>query len=405
MRRLSIIIIGLLFTCALSFGEDPGQPKIAKPGAKKPDDPVNIAIDKGVAYLMGKTITGGSRESELVALTLIHCEIKSNDPKLKDLIDKVAAKSLSQTYNVAVKAMVLEAYDRVKYQSLIAECAQALVNHQSVEGLWGYAAVYKKDKDITPTKTKGTPGAIEVITDKDGAKMKDTKPLSGGYEVKRNNPKRPSGGDNSNTQFALLGLRSAARAGVTIPKETWLDAVKWLKGVQVGDGGWSYVNPNEGPSYGSMTCAGICGLAIALCYSEQDFQNDGSIQRGLNWLGNNLKYANNPGASNSIMKGFGPGDLVWHYYFVYGIERVGAVLGLEEISGHNWYKEGAEYLVGAQSAKDGSWNTTNDDAHSSIIADTCFALLFLKKATPKLELKAVITGKEETPPSAPEEKK
>ncbi|MEK7447895.1 MAG: hypothetical protein AAB019_00260 [Planctomycetota bacterium] len=398
------LLIGLLVL--LFGGYFSGSTKAEKqPGAQKPNDPVNLAIDKGLDYLMKKSIPAAGREAELVALTLIHCGVKPNDQKLKELVDKIALKQLRQTYQVALKAMVLEAYDRVKYQYEIAQCAQALINWQSVEGRWAYTATYYDNKDIKPTMTKGPPQLVEVITGQ-GETDKNTKrskSLENSYVVKRNNLKRPTGGDNSNTQFALLGLRSAARAGITIPKETWTDAAQWLRGAQAADGGWSYVTNNEGPSYGSMTCAGICGLAIALCYLEQDFLKDQSIQNGLNWLSNNLKYSNNPGVSNSVMKGFGPGDLMWHYYFVYGIERVGAVLGLTEIGGHNWYKDGSEYLVSAQSLKDGSWNTPTDDTHSNMIADTCFALLFLKKATAKLELKSVITGKEETQPEKEKE--
>ncbi|MBI4713290.1 MAG: hypothetical protein HY762_08345 [Planctomycetes bacterium] len=319
MKRYLLLAALLTGVANIAIAAGPGNPA-------QPKDPVNAAIERGVAYLKSKPITNATKELELVALTLRHCDIKPNDPVFKDLLNKALSKSLSQTYNVSVKAMLLESVDRLKYQSEIAECAQALVNWQSTEGCWDYNVSYKKDKDLKPVKTKGRPQLIEVITDKEGTAAKTDKPkeLESGYEVKRNNPKRPSGGDNSNTQFALLGLRAAARSGVTIPKETWADAAQWLTRVQSGDGGWTYTTPQEGVAYGSMTCAAVCGLAIAKCYLEQDFKNDRAIRRGIDWLSKNLQYDTNPNVKNSVMKDWGP----WHYYWVYGVERVAAVIDL-----------------------------------------------------------------------------
>jgi hypothetical protein len=59
-----------------------------------------------------------------------------------------------------------------------------------------------------------------------------------------------------------------------------------------------------------------------------------------------------------------------HYYY-YGLERVGALLGVDYIGGKHWYWEGSEALVRGQ-GKQGQWKNE---------ADTCFALLFLTKAS------------------------
>jgi hypothetical protein len=52
---------------------------------------------------------------------------------------------------------------------------------------------------------------------------------------------------------------------------------------------------------------------------------------------------------------------------------------------HDWWKEGAEYLLGAQTA-DGSWPGSEQGGRqggdvTSPLVNTCFAILFLKKAT------------------------
>ncbi|MCX7702953.1 MAG: hypothetical protein N2234_02465, partial [Planctomycetota bacterium] len=52
---------------------------------------------------------------------------------------------------------------------------------------------------------------------------------------------------------------------------------------------------------------------------------------------------------------------------------------------HDWWKEGAEYLLGVQNA-DGSWPGSEQGGvrqgdTTSPMVNTCFAILFLKKAT------------------------
>jgi hypothetical protein len=67
-------------------------------------------------------------------------------------------------------------------------------------------------------------------------------------------------------------------------------------------------------------------------------------------------------------------------------------LDIEKIGEHDWYQEGAEYLLKNQQ-RDGIWNQATDDRFGEgAVVDTCFAILFLKKATPVLRTKIVKTG-------------
>jgi hypothetical protein len=66
----------------------------------------------------------------------------------------------------------------------------------------------------------------------------------------------------------------------------------------------------------------------------------------------------------------GWGDL----YFLWSLERMAVVYGLRTIAGKDWYAWGSAILVAAQN-DDGSWT----DAFPGVV-DTCFALLFLKRA-------------------------
>jgi hypothetical protein len=62
---------------------------------------------------------------------------------------------------------------------------------------------------------------------------------------------------------------------------------------------------------------------------------------------------------------------MWSFYRIYGLERVGALEQVERIGDCAWYPEGAARLCAAQ-AEDGGWAGE---------VQTCFALLFLKRAT------------------------
>ena len=82
------------------------------------------------------------------------------------------------------------------------------------------------------------------------------------------------------------------------------------------------------------------------------------------------------------------------YYFLWSLERVGVAYGLKSIGGKDWYGFGAEILI-ANQREDGSWR--GDFAACG--ADTCFALLFLKRVNLAKDLTATLQGHPATPPA------
>ena len=70
----------------------------------------------------------------------------------------------------------------------------------------------------------------------------------------------------------------------------------------------------------------------------------------------------------------------YHYYHLYTLERLGALSGKREFGGKSWYIRGAAFLLREQ-AQDGSW-TDRSCMDPEDVLGTCFALLFLKRATP-----------------------
>ena len=76
----------------------------------------------------------------------------------------------------------------------------------------------------------------------------------------------------------------------------------------------------------------------------------------------------------------GPGPQVFLYYYLYALERASMLLDLQHIGNRDWYADGAKLLLAAQRA-DGAWNVEDNYMHHLPAWDTCYAILFLKRAT------------------------
>jgi hypothetical protein len=358
---------------------------------------IDQAIHKGVEFLKtadspGHPHSKATHSDELILYTFIVADVSPTNPRFKALLERVLADEPHQTYKVALQAMALEELDRVKYQSRIAYCAQHLIDNQCKNGQWSYGNPTTAPKDVpTGVASDGGDKPKPVTGTRDfGASTKKEKP-----KVVRKIPIKkqkdgPDSGDNSNTQYAALGLRACYDAGIIIPEETMALAVKWLteslhavegenkvgKGAVVSGGetpgqpqGWAYKGADEGKAYGSMTAGGVGALTIYDYMMKKDWKRDALVKNGLAWLGSHFSVTDNPGRGKD-----------WLLYYLYGIERAGVLYGTEKIGDHDWYFEGAKFLLDAQQG-DGAWKVSG---HENATWDTCFAILFLKKATKPL---------------------
>jgi len=200
-------------------------------------------------------------------------------------------------------------------------------------------------------------------------------PGSWSYSANRNRH-----GDNSNSQYALLGLNAASEVGTPVRREVWTLARQYWEQNQHGDGGWAYTPDAASPASASMTCAGISSLIITGLkrFQGQEFlagdaiQNCGrgginiNLQRGIDWMAARFRVGEN----------FGHG-YQWRYYYLYGLERAGRLTGQRFFGEHDWYREGAEKLVHDQDNLSGFWKGSLFE-QDSLVA-TSFALLFLAK--------------------------
>lgn len=190
------------------------------------------------------------------------------------------------------------------------------------------------------------------------------------------------GGDNSNTQFALLALHEAERIGVEVRRETWERALEYWLRTQATSGAWGYTEGD--PPTGSMTCAGIASVVIcAGKISDGDagvigevvqccgsHTNNDAIERALQWLGRYFSASRNPSSVN-----LGQTHLL---YYLYAVERVGRMTGRRFIGRHDWYRAGAASLLDLQDDFRGYWEGKGAGENVPTIG-TAFALLFLSK--------------------------
>lgn len=197
--------------------------------------------------------------------------------------------------------------------------------------------------------------------------------------------------DLSNSLFVAIGLDLVADRGVKVPVSAWKDLIRGAMschaeaerardeaGGAVTRTGFSY-RPNTAAS-GSMAAAGITILEICRrrldgkLPARQDDATRRAQRDALAWLAANFTVNKNPPNRS------------WHFFHLWGYERVGAFLGIREIGSHDWYDEGAAFLVKHQK-KAGNWYADIDaseyDKGSEEMAElrTAVALLFLRRAS------------------------
>lgn len=220
---------------------------------------------------------------------------------------------------------------------------------------------------------------------------------------------RPQGGkaygakqDISSTAVAMLAVLAAHRCGIEMPRRTIVATVQFVVAQQEAKGddaqattkpawtpapgtrvrGWSYVrkSPLAGEPTtvtGNMTTAGMIALLAAGqvladvapdALRTQQAAIDKAVADGVAWLAANWTTADNP-----------PRQRLYSFMYLYGLERVGDLRRVALIGGHDWYSEGANVFL-AKQRKDGAW--TNTDTHPpQDVINTCFALLFLDRAS------------------------
>lgn len=300
---------------------------------------INRAIDRGAQYLIGRQLIDGSwantqnsyrnGATALAVYTLLKSGIPKQHPAVQRGIEFLRSYPSEKTYSAGCELLALAALDDPEYLPWIEERAEDLISWQEPNGQWAYPAGHW---------------------------------------------------DLSCSQFAILGLRAAAEQGFEVPDKVWKSAIRGAflsqqqrsrKASSPATGFIYYPDHGSGFS-GSMASAGIAVLAIAKDQLGKKLKPaevkriDEAIEGAVAWLDRPLTMSDNPGRAGR--------DYI--HYWLYGLERVGALLETERIGGQDWYGTGASFLVTAQGAE-GQWA----NAYGEEDICTSFALLFLRRAT------------------------
>jgi hypothetical protein len=336
----------------------------AQPAAAPPEvtaEQVRNAIDFGTKHLLGKqTADGGWADyggivgggivfpggtTALITLALSTAGVPTDDPRMQRALQRLERYQPDTTYVVSLQTLAFcQANPRqyiARIQRNVHWLEKAQISVGPNKGSWSYKSS----------------GAAE--------------------------------GDNSNSQFALLALHEAERAGATVKRETWTSAkTYWEEGQNI-DGSWGYHKRSLGT--GSMTCAGIASLIISsdkfrqpnavvngdeiLCCQQTPDDDSNRVEQGLAWLGRNFRVTGNPGAPRNM----------WMLYYLYGVERVGRMTNhryFYQADGtpRDWYREGAAHLVNLYETVNmgTAWRGIGPGETDPEVS-TAFALLFLSK--------------------------
>jgi len=327
---------------------------------------VNLSIDRAVNFLLATRdkekyswpdhpgYPGGL--TALCALAILNSGVPASDERIRPTLDHLCAIGKpSMVYSSSLIVMALSA----AYPTAKAEKRAIYAARIKEHALW-----------------------LQAVQISDGEKK-------GGWRYSKGS----GGGDNSNSQFALLALHEAERTlpDLKIEDQTWRRALAYWVDQQQADGSWGYmkgVQPGEfGAPSGSMTCAGLSSVLIASSrISENDVEltegrvqccgdrkeND-AVERGLAWLGAKFSVEQNPGSPE------------WQLYYLYGVERVGRLSGRRFFysrkgAPRDWYREGAAHLIKSRfDPVTGRFaGVSGDEEHSPELA-TSLSLLFLAK--------------------------
>ncbi len=215
----------------------------------------------------------------------------------------------------------------------------------------------------------------------------------------------PKTADASNTQYGALGLLSAKRCGITVPREAFeklvdtylsfqskangtrpyaqplgaVDPHAWPKfEMRAMPYGWWNYNPlhRESVGRGTTDCIGIAVLMLGLDGISGDGPGDqrkpkvaAAVDMAVNHLDSIFRVDIQPAA----------GEFFPDYYWLYTLERSMVLTDARFVGRHDWYREAGEFLVDIQ-RRSGGWDTPGAQNRNDTI-QTSFALLTLRRAT------------------------
>jgi hypothetical protein len=418
---------------------------LAAPPARATDEKdIKAVIGRGVRYLkraqrvdgiwpcvgiVAITPEASPGLTALATLALVECDVPVTDPAVLKGAAAVrqASPGLTKAYCLALSIMLLDRIGDPDDEPLIQAMGVRLLAGQTTAGTWPYdcplvgglsevrrLTAIAQQKNLLIAKGE-MPRPVPKGTDKRremAPEIRDQLALM----TRLGYPVRQPAGDNSVTQFAILGLWAARRHGIPVGRALEVTEMHFRDTQNSSDYGWGYAPPDVGrsnkmESTPQMTCAGLLGLALghgaageAVLRADPkggkeakpakgprrwDPARDRAIRFGLAAVGTAIGHPVAKGTHGwAPIRGRAEGRA---YYFLWSLERVALAFGLETIGQKDWHTWGAEILHVSQNAN-GSW-----EGDYGGVADTSFALLFLRKANLATDLSDLLKGKVEDP--------
>ena len=431
VRRTAVLSATLLLAAGRVTADDaegPAPAPAAGPGApaEEGDVPTDLdarvktAVERGVAWLRGVARSDGSYgplsssdeksyngttgsyttpygATSLALYTLMKCGVEDSDPLVRKGLGWLRkSKPDGDAYEIAMELLAVTATADPFKKAAESEGAGTRVKLTGENRAWaeGLLANLLKQRGSFGWRYWGK-----------------SDPTKGGNQ------------DLSSTQLAVLALFAAERCGLRVDAKVWSEVIRYALEQQDDDGpsrrravhprpppGRALAAPAGGTTAGpragdddtpdkargfaylrltgptaadrqptaAMTACGIGILTMArfslMVRSPKVWAKEdaGSVQAGiydgLAWLDANwTPYA-----------GGGRGDW-WSLYYVYCVERAMDLVGSQRLGTRLWYLEMANEVLRRQKP-DGSWEGAASKFNASTL-DTCFALLFLQRAT------------------------
>ncbi|MHB1424642.1 MAG: prenyltransferase/squalene oxidase repeat-containing protein [Gemmataceae bacterium] len=426
-KMMALLCCAIGLTCSASVGAE------VKPLSKDEQDRIDKAIDRGVEFLKGaQTEKGGwkwgmyrdgrfqAAQCALPAYALLEAGVPANDAVIQKAAEYVRARAKTRdfTYEVSLILLFLDRLGDAQDKKLIRTLAARLIAGQHHTGGWSYRTPILDEKGeqgllklleqvSTPMKNKGQTReqalqGVEIPLPlrelpifRSAADLIWSEPPASRATIADSAARFSAVGrtDNSNTQFAMLGLWAAQRHGVPVEPTFEIMTARFERSHVYPSGAWWYTLDEEGGTR-SMVCVGLMGLAIGRGLqlgtpgSALGLKKDVHVLKGMAAL------------SRRIPRPSGQMDRIVPFidlYFLWSVERVAMLYNLTTIGDKDWYRWGAESLVTNQS-KGGWWTgmSTQPEWTGKLNYDykaaltTAFALLFLKRSHPMKELTPIL---------------
>jgi hypothetical protein len=409
-RLVSVLRLLLCLLLCLAGGAGPvqaGEERVPKGATRIERYPpsfrlrVKEAIERGSKRILAmqtlEGVWGDPKHVEVMGhtalplLTLLKAGVAPDQKSLQLAFTKLSQMEPTRTYSVGIFLMTLHARYQPKLDTQDDDVDTARAERLQPRKIW--QAMSTEDR---------------ALVEKNVAFLLRAQNASGLWHYEPAANVGDLAHDLSCSQYALLGLRAAMDCGVKVSADVWRAAFAGLLKHQDDTGpevelldykvrgtyafqsstpaearGFHYRDSRTngpqgentlwaGPATGSMTTAGVACLEIVAegLWRSRKFRGKErkrvkeGVRDGLAWMQEHFDVEKNP----TLPAAEGNHH---HFYYLYGLERMGMLTSRRWLGTHDWYKEGADLLLARQQG-DGSWGNH---------VQSSYAVLFLKRAT------------------------